>query len=132
MAKPRMIDDDAYRALRTYDMETFKRLTCETDTIDYSNADLRGCDFRNVDLAKIVILGAYLKEADLRGCDLRRHDLSGCSLHNAKIGGAWFPEQIHPQEIMLSVQHGTRIRITASTDSTAIADSQTCEPARRL
>ena len=41
-------------------METFKRLTCETDTIDYSNADLRGCDFRNVDLAKIVILGAYL------------------------------------------------------------------------
>ncbi len=36
--------------------------------------------------------------------------MDGASLHDAKVGGALFPRNIAPQEILLSLQHGTRLR----------------------
>jgi uncharacterized protein YjbI with pentapeptide repeats len=52
-----------------------------------------------------------LRDADFRGCDLRHVDLEGASMHNAKISGTYFPDNLTPEEIQLSVQHGTRIRL---------------------
>jgi uncharacterized protein YjbI with pentapeptide repeats len=110
MSKPRFIDDPAFQALRMGDLAAFERLARERNVLDFTDADLRGTDFRLVDLTRVLLIGAYLKDSDLRGCDMRHLDLSGTSIHNAKIGGAFFPPNIDPTEILLSVQFGTRIR----------------------
>src|SRR4051812_32528939 len=110
MSRPKFLDDDAFRCLRSGDLQGFARRIAERPQIDFSNADFRGTDFRNVDLAKVVLKGAYLKDADLRGVDLRHMNLEGCSIHNAQIGGAYFPDNLAPAEIEMSVHYGTRLR----------------------
>ena len=110
MGKARFIDDEAFRSLRAGDVQAFHRLIERRSVVDFTDADLRGTDFRNVDLSKVVMLGAYLKDADLRGMDLRKVDLEGASIHNARIGGAYFPANLPAAEIELSVKHGTRMR----------------------
>ena len=80
---------------------------------DFSNADFRGTDFRGVELTNVIIAGAYLKDADLRGVDLRHVDLEGCSLHKANVGGTYFPENVSPAEICMSLEYGTRVRVGA-------------------
>jgi uncharacterized protein YjbI with pentapeptide repeats len=110
MGKARFIDDEAFRSLRAGDVQTLHRLIEGRTVIDFSNADLRGTDFRNVDLSKVDLRGAYLKDADLRGMDLRKVDLAGASIHNARIGGTYFPANLPAAEIELSVKYGTRMR----------------------
>ncbi len=110
MSTPKFIDDPAYRYLREYDFEQFQQHIEGRDRVDFSSTDLRGVDLTRVDAAKLVLRDAYLRDADLRGLDLRQLDLEGCSLHNAKISGTYFPANISPQEIVNSVQYGTRMR----------------------
>ena len=110
MGKARFIDDEAFRSLRAGDAAAFHRLIERRTVVDFTDADLRGTDFRNADLSKIVLRGAYLKDADLRGMDLRRVDLEGASIHNARIGGTFFPNHLPAEEIALSVKYGTRMR----------------------
>ncbi len=112
VCSPKFLNHPAYRCLRVGDIGGFHRYRSEEDVVDLTNADLRGIDLRKADLRNVVLRGAYLKDADLRGQDLRHHDLEGCSLRNAKIGGVFFPENIRPEEVIMSVQHGTRIRVT--------------------
>jgi uncharacterized protein YjbI with pentapeptide repeats len=112
MPAPRFIDDPAFRDLREYDFENFREHTEGRDRIDFSNADLRAVDLSQVDVSKLVLRDAYLRDADLRGLDLRHLDLEGCSIHNAKISGTYFPENLSPQEIANSVTLGTRMRTT--------------------
>ena len=111
MGKARFIDDEAFRCLRAGDGPAFHRLIERRSVVDFSDGDLRGTDFRNVDLSKVVLRGAYMKDADLRGMDLRKVDLEGASIHNARIGGTYFPLNIPAAEIQLSMQHGTRMRV---------------------
>jgi uncharacterized protein YjbI with pentapeptide repeats len=113
MGKARFINDEAFRSLRAGDVETFHRMIERRPVIDFTDADLRGTDFREVDLTKVVLHGAYLKDADLRGLDLRKVDLEGASIHNARIGGAYFPSELSASEIALSVKYGTRMRTGA-------------------
>lgn len=113
MPMPKFIDDPAFRDLREYDIKHFQEHAAGRDTIDFSGADLRGVDLSQVDVSKLVLRDAYLRDADLRGLDLRKLDLEGCSIHNAKIGGAYFPKNISAQEIANSVQFGTRLRTGA-------------------
>lgn len=110
MAKPRFIDDEAFRCLRSGDLPGYHRAIERHSKIDFSDADFRGTDFRHADLRKVVLRGAYLKDADLRGLDLRQLDLEGCSIHNAKIGGTYFADSLSASEIELSVKYGTRLR----------------------
>lgn len=110
MTTPKFIDDPAFRDLRDYDFEHYLEHTQGRDKIDFTGADLRAVDLSQVDVSKLILRDAYLRDADLRGLDLRDIDLEGCSLHNAKIGGTYFPKNISPQEIANSVQFGTRIR----------------------
>jgi uncharacterized protein YjbI with pentapeptide repeats len=113
MGKARFIDDEAFRSLRAGDSQTFHRLIERRSSVDFTDGDLRGTDFRTVDLSKVILRGAYLKDADLRGMDLRKVDLDGASIHNARIGGTYFPVNIPAGEIELSVKHGTRMRASA-------------------
>lgn len=111
MPQPRFLDDLAFRALRLGDFEAYNREVSGRRQVDFSDADLRGVDFRGVaDVAKLVVRGSYLRDADLRGLDLRSWDMDGCSLYHAKISGAFFPAAISAQELANSVHLGTRMR----------------------
>jgi len=113
MAQPRFLDEPAFKSLRLSDFEEFNGLVASQKIVDFTDADLRGVDFRGIaDPGKISIRGAYLRDADLRGLDLRGWDMEGCSLYHAKISGAYLPVNLSPQEIANSVQLGTRMRTT--------------------
>jgi len=53
--------------------------------------------------------GAYLVGLE-RGLDLSGARLDGASLHGAKVGGVFFPHALPAPEILLSLEHGTRLR----------------------
>ncbi|MEM7198996.1 MAG: pentapeptide repeat-containing protein [Planctomycetota bacterium] len=111
MTKPKFVDDEAFRSLRTGDAERFHAEMEGRASLDLSDSDLRGSDLRGVDLDRVVLRGAYLRDVDLRGQDLREHDLEGVSLRHAKVSGAWFPDNIDPAEIQASVALGIRLRV---------------------
>ena len=79
--------------------------------VDFSDCNLRGFDLSEMSLKKVTLRGAYLHSADLRGVDLSLHNPEGCSLHKAKISGTLFPPNISAEEIRLSVEYGTRLRL---------------------
>ena len=111
MSSPRFLDDEAFKCIRAGDMDGFRRVVEGRKIVDFSGADLRATDFRKIDMSKIVLHDAYLRDVDFRGCDLRQTDLEGASLHNAHIAGTYFPVNISPNEIQLSIQQGTRLRV---------------------
>ena len=111
MQKPSFIDDPAYKCLRVSDFEGFHKQVANRDHVDFSHANLRGVDFRQSDLSKVILTGAYLRDADLRGLDLREMDLEGCSLIHAKVSGTYFPPNLSPEEIRMSLEYGTRLRM---------------------
>lgn len=113
MTKPKFLDDEAFKCLREGNYEAFNNYVKNRDLVDLGDCNLRGTDFRNADLSKVKLAGAYLRDADLRGQDLRHMDLTGCSLFHAKISGVWFPDNVPLEEIEFSVNHGTRIRTMA-------------------
>ena len=110
MGNPGFLQDPAFKLLRVGEVDAFHKNIEERDVVDFTGADLRGTDFRKVELSKVILRDAYLRDADLRGCDLRDLDLEGVSLQNAKISGAYFPENVSANEIRMSLRHGTRIR----------------------
>jgi uncharacterized protein YjbI with pentapeptide repeats len=65
---------------------------------------------RGLDAAGLDFNNAYLRNANLRGVDFSTARLEGASLNSAKISGAYFPVDLAPEEIALSVAHGTRMR----------------------
>lgn len=110
MGEPRFLQDPAFRCLRMGDPEGFRRATADRQLVDFSATNLRGTDFRSIDLTRLVLRDCYLRDADFRGCDMRHMDLEGASLQNARISGAYLPANLDPQEVMLSIQYGTRLR----------------------
>jgi len=112
MSPPRFPDDPAFKCLRAGDIAGYHRAIESRPTVDFTGADLRSTDLRNADLRKVILRDCYLRDADLRGCDLRHMDLSGVSLHGAKLSGTYFPANLAPDEIRMSVDFGTRLRIT--------------------
>lgn len=110
MKEPCFPDDPAFKLLRTGEIDAFHRAMETRHVVDYTGCNLRAVDFREVDLGPFLLRDAYLRDADFRGCDLRHLDLSGVSLHGAKVSGAYFPDNVSPDEIRMSLRHGTRIR----------------------
>ena len=109
--KPTISDDPMYQLLREGKVDEFNK---KKQAGEYCN--FRGCDFRSLDLRKLDAVGldfrcAYFRQADLRGVDLRGSLLDGCSINGAKISGTYFPLNIPAQEILLSLEHGTRLRV---------------------
>ena len=111
MPKPAIIDDPAFRALRSGNLDDYHASIDARERVDFSGADLRGTDLREADLQKVNLRNAYLRHADIRGQDLRRVNLEGASIHNAKISGVFFPPNIAAEEIRLSWEFGTRLRL---------------------
>jgi uncharacterized protein YjbI with pentapeptide repeats len=105
------MNNEVFKSLRAGDLDTYHRLIQGQEEVDLTDADLRGTDLRHADITKAKLRGAYLRDADLRGVDLRHLDLEGCSLLHAKISGTFFPDNITPEEIRLSHDYGTRLRV---------------------
>mgnify|MGYP000924559508 CR=1 FL=1 len=50
------------------------------------------------------------RSADLRGIDFRNASLEGASLAHAQISGTYFPAELSADEILMSMNFGTRLR----------------------
>lgn len=72
---------------------------------NFTNADLREASLWNANLEGANFTGANLEDADLDYAKLR-----GAILHRANIRRASLPTELIPrEEIMSSVEHGTRV-----------------------
>jgi uncharacterized protein YjbI with pentapeptide repeats len=113
MAAPIISDDPLYRLLREGKIAEFNQRVAAGE-----KPVLSGCDFRYTTLQGINAKGldfsnCYFRQADLRGIDFSECEINGASIHAAKISGCYFPSQIRAEEILLSLQHGTRMRYNA-------------------
>ncbi len=108
--KPQIKQDPLYQLLRNEDVPAFNKQRQKLDS-----SQLKGCDYRGLDLRVIEVDGldfsdAYFRGTDLRGIDFRQCNLRGASLAEAKISGCYFPLEIPAAEITLSLERGTRLR----------------------
>ena len=113
MAGPKISDDPLYRLLRIGKIDEFNQRIAAGETVD-----LKGCDFRHINLQQLNADGldfsdSYFRQSDLRGVDFSKCiNFEGASIHAAKISGARFPREIRSDEILLSLEYGTRLRYT--------------------
>lgn len=110
MNQPRQLDSQLYTLIRKEDISAFNREKPKDAVIDFRDGDFRGLDLRDLDASGIDFSGAYFRAADLRGLDLRDVPLEGASIAHAQISGAYFPPELTADEILMSVQFGTRMR----------------------
>jgi len=108
--KPISYADPMYQLLRDGNVKEFNRRKAAGEQCDLANCDLRNLDLRGLDAAGLDLSNSYLRNANLRGIDFSTARLEGSSLNGAKISGAYFPIALDPEEIALSVEHGTRLR----------------------
>ncbi|MCX2979179.1 pentapeptide repeat-containing protein [Candidatus Marimicrobium litorale] len=110
MDKPVIKQDPLYQLLRNEDIKSFNEQRDQLDTSELKSGDYRGRDLRNMNAAGLDFSNSYFRNADLSGIDFRDTDLEGASLLDAKLSGTYFPEEIDPQELRLSLETGTRLR----------------------
>ena len=108
--RPQFSKDPMYQLLRVDDTQGFNLKREQGGTCDLCNVDLRGLDLRGLDADGLDLSGSYFRDTDLRGVDLRQAVVEGCSFFGAKISGTYFPPELSPEEIRLSVEFGTRVR----------------------
>jgi uncharacterized protein YjbI with pentapeptide repeats len=80
------------------------------DDSQLSGGDYRGRDLRKMNARGLDFSSAYFRNCDLSGIDFRETNLEGASLLDAKVSGVYFPDELSPEEIRLSLDHGTRLR----------------------
>lgn len=110
---PQIKTDELYRLLREGKIEEFN-----SRRENGENCDLKAADFRNVDLKGLNADGldlsnCYFRMSNLRGIDFSKTILDGSSIHGAQISGVYFPAALSAEEILLSLEHGTRMRYKA-------------------
>ena len=110
MDKPEIKSDPLYQLLRQEDVEAFNAQRDTLDTSQLRNGDYRGRDLRKMNASGLDFSNAYFRNADLSGIDFRETNLEGASLLDAKLSGVYFPDELSPEEIRLSLDTGTRLR----------------------
>ncbi len=108
--KPLTYADPLYQLLRDGDVVEFNRRKAAGETCDLTHCDLRSLDLRGIDASGLDFSHSYFRNANLRGVDFAKSRLEGASLNEAKVSGAYFPAELLPEEIALSLVHGTRMR----------------------
>jgi uncharacterized protein YjbI with pentapeptide repeats len=107
-----MADNHALMLLQEERFSEFNALVQKlANPVDLSNAHLRSFDLRKSNLTTANLNNAYLRTCDLRGLDLSQANLEGASIKDAKVSGVLFPAALDPTEIMMSLAHGTRLRM---------------------
>lgn len=107
---PAIKDDPLYQLLRDGKIAEFNERRQAGEACDLTGTDFRGLDLRGLDAAGLDLSNSYFRQADLRGVDLSTANLAGASIHGTKISGVHFPIDIAAEEILMSLEHGTRLR----------------------
>lgn len=107
---PKIKDDEMYQLLRREKISLFNAKRAEGGKFDLTWADFRGLDLRGMDATGIDFSNSYFRLTDLRGVDLSTCRLEGATIKGAHISGTFFPIELSPDEILLSLLHGTRLR----------------------
>ncbi|MFJ2366419.1 pentapeptide repeat-containing protein [Pseudomonas sp. NPDC087697] len=110
MSQPKLLDTPLYALLHKDDITGFNRERPKSGPIDMVGGDFRGLDLRDLNAEGIDFSDAYFRSADLRGIDFRDSSLEGASLAHAQISGAYFPPELSADEILMSMNFGTRLR----------------------
>ncbi len=110
MQKPEIKQETMHQLLRGGKIEEFNSRRGAGEACDLVNADLRGLDLRCMDAKGLDMSNTFLRQTDLRGLDLSQTLLEGASISGAKISGTYFPKGLSPEELTLSLVHGTRLR----------------------
>ena len=108
MEEPKKLE----QLIREGKQEEFNKFIADKGT----GANLEGVDLRNLNLRGFNLRGAnlkdsYLRNSDLTGVDLRGANLEGASIKKSKISGSYFPMELSANEIFLSLEHGTKLRM---------------------
>ncbi len=107
----RQLDDPLYQILRNENVEAFNRARAEAGELpSFARCDFRGLDLRGLAATGLDFRDAYFRGADLRGIDFSGSRLDGASIAGAKISGCYFPRELQADEIVMSLNHGTRMR----------------------
>jgi len=107
---PRILDDEIYQLLHEEKIDEANALLDSGKKCDLTGAFLRGLNLQGLHAQGINFANAYFRLADLRGLNLQSCCMEGASIHGAKIHGAYFPGELSAEEIMMSINHGTRMR----------------------
>ncbi len=110
MTRPMVKDNAMYKLLERGSIREFNNRKSELDDEDLTLADFEDFNLRGIDADEVNFSDSYFRQADLRGIDFSTADLHGASLFGAKISGALFPSDLPATEILLSLEHGTRLR----------------------
>jgi uncharacterized protein YjbI with pentapeptide repeats len=110
MKKPVIKQDPLYQFLRNEDIDGFNAQRDQLDTSELKNGDYRGRDLRHMNADGLDFSSAYFRNSDLSGIDFRNTNLEGASLLDCKLSGVYFPSELSPDEIRLSLDTGTRLR----------------------
>jgi len=110
MSQPKLLDSLLYSLLHKDDVATFNKERPLDGSIDMRDGDFRGLDLRELNADGIDFTNAYFRSADLRGIDFSKASLEGASLAHAQISGAYFPPELSADEILMSMNFGTRLR----------------------
>lgn len=114
MSIPRQLDTPLYTLLHNEDIQGFNASRPTDQPVDLTGGDFRGLDLRLLDASRINFSNAYFRGCDLRGLDLRTCNLEGASLAHAQISGTYFPSSLSADEILMSVNFGTRLRCSST------------------
>jgi uncharacterized protein YjbI with pentapeptide repeats len=110
MTQPKLIASPLFTLVREENIRAFNEGKHHAGAIDFTGGDFRGLDLRLLDAEGVNFSDAYFRSADLRGIDFRGACLEGASLAHAQISGAYFPPELSADEILMSVNFGTRLR----------------------
>lgn len=107
----RVIDHPLYQALRNENVQAFNEARKKVEKMpSFAFCDFRGLDLRGLDAAGLDFSNAYFRGADIRGIDFREANLEGASIAGTKISGCYFPLALAADEVVMSLNHGTRMR----------------------
>jgi uncharacterized protein YjbI with pentapeptide repeats len=115
---PLISNDPMYQLLREGKVDEFNSKKQAGEYCNFKSCDFRSLDLKGIDAVGLDFRGAYFRLTDLRGIDFRGSLLDGASINGAKISGTYFPLEIPAQEILLSLEHGTRIRVLREKNKT--------------
>ncbi|MGY4533240.1 uncharacterized protein YjbI with pentapeptide repeats [Pseudomonas sp. TE3786] len=114
MTKPLQLDSPLYTLLHNEDITGFNALKAQGGDTNLTDGDFRGLDLRQLDADGVNFTNGYFRGADLRGLDLRSTQMEGASIAHAQISGAYFPVELSADEILMSLNFGTRMRYRPS------------------